>query len=654
MRNKMLSLILLFCAAISFSQSVPFYKGYDWEENPVYEKVANQTEEMFALKEKIVTEFSFEGEAFIEYFLEHKILWLNSDDKIEEYNKVYLPFSSNSSLEISKARVITKEGKVINLDDSKILTAADEETGRTYKYFAFEGITKGSYIEYIYVEKRVPRYRGVRLKLQGNYNKKNVSFDLFCPDNLVFGFKTINNLPEVTKKEDAEGKSHWNLQIDDLKKLEREEKSPYRASVGSLIYKLDANTSNNVSDISSYSKVSQNVYAYYYADLDKKTEKAVDAFIKELKLDKKETEEGKVRFLDFYIKNNIYLSETSDSGLSDIYTILDKKVTGSGGAIKLFVAVLRKLGIKHELVVTSDRREIKFDEEFESNNFLNDFLIYFPKTDKYLSPDKFETRFGFPPGYNTDNYGLFIKEVTIGNFKSALGKIKYIHPVKAEKSIDLMHIEVSFDPENLSHNKIHYERAFEGYNALFLQPYIHLVKGEEKEQLIEGIVKTITRDLEVTDRELINGKPELFGEAPLKFNVDFETDALVEKAGRKYLFKLGDIIGQQIQLYQEKKRVLPFEEEHQRGYYRKIVVNIPEGYKITNLDDINIHNSYTEDGKELFSFKSFYEVSGNKIIITADEFYRENIVKVPLYEEYRTVINSAADFNKIVLLLEKK
>ena len=63
---------------------------------------------------------------------------------------------------------------------------------------------------------------------------------------------------------------------------------------------------------------------------------------------------------------------------------------------------------------------------------------------------------------------------------------------------------------------------------------------------------------------------------------------------------------------------------------------------------------YSEKGKELFSFKSYFAVKDNILTITADEHYRKNIVKVALYEEYRKVINSAADFNKIVLLLEKE
>ena len=56
----------------------------------------------------------------------------------------------------------------------------------------------------------------------------------------------------------------------------------------------------------------------------------------------------------------------------------------------------------------------------------------------------------------------------------------------------------------------------------------------------------------------------------------------------------------------------------------------------------------------MFSFKSSYQLLGNKLIITADEHYKENKIEVSMYEEYRTVINSAADFNKITLLLEPK
>ena len=297
---------------------------------------------------------------------------------------------------------------------------------------------------------------------------------------------------------------------------------------------------------------------------------------------------------------------------------------------------------------------MKFDTEFEATNFLTDFLLYFPKSKKYLSPNASGTRFGFPMPYMMDNYGLFMKEVVIGDFKSAVGKIKYIEPVKAEEIVDVMKVTIDFNTENLTENIVNFDRAFSGYYAMNIQPFMHLIQGEKRDELVDNFIENITKELEIQSRKIVNDDSELFGLKPLQFIVDFTTEAFVEKAGRKYLFKLGDLIGQQVQLYQEKERVLPLEEQFHRSYFRTLTINIPEGYKITNLDDINIDNSYVKNDKELFSFKSSYQLEGNTLTVAADEHYRENIVTVPMYEEYRTVINSAADFNKIVLLLEPK
>jgi len=53
-------------------------------------------------------------------------------------------------------------------------------------------------------------------------------------------------------------------------------------------------------------------------------------------------------------------------------------------------------------------------------------------------------------------------------------------------------------------------------------------------------------------------------------------------------------------------------------------------------------------------FTSTYKIEGNTLSISVREEYR--LVQYPLsiYEQYKTIINAAADFNKIVLILEKK
>ena len=655
MKIKISLLVLVLCAIqMVFSQDAPYFESYDWEENPSYAVEEASTEDMIAIKEKTVTEFYFQKKDLIEYFLEHKVLWLNSDDMIEEYNKIYLPFSSRAELQVNKARVITPEGKLINLDKSKILTSEDEETGRTYKYYALEGITKGSFIEYMYVVKRPPSYTGDKVYIQDSYKKDKVEFDLFSPSNLLFKFKSFNDLPEVERDTLTTEKLHYKLHVAKIEKLENEYQAPYNASRAFLVYKMDKNIAGKGTDMVSYSNVSQNLYNTYYPDYSKKTKGLLSGFIKELELSENADEETIARKLDFFIKVNVYSQDIYSDDLKDLDQILTKKVANENGVVKLYIAVLRSLNVKHELVLTTDRKQMKFDTEFESTNFLTDFLLYFPKSKKYLSPNAPGTRFGFPMPYMMDNYGLFMKEVVIGDFKSAVGKIKYIEPVKAEEIIDVMKVTIDFNTENLTENIVNFDRAFSGYYAMNIQPFMHLIQGEKRDELIDNFIENITKELEIQTRKIVNDDSELFGVKPLQFIVNFTTEAFVEKAGRKYLFKLGDLIGSQVQLYQEKERVLPLEEQFHRSYFRTLTINIPEGYKITNLEDINIDNSYAKNDKELFSFKSSYQLKGNTLTVTADEHYRENIITVPMYEEYRTVINSAADFNKIVLLLEPK
>ena len=146
--------LLTFCLFILTANSQAFYKNYAWDKTPNYNTKDYANDNLVAVKEKITTEFFFtEDSQFVEFYLEHKTYYLNSDEAIEDYNKIYLPYDSDSELLVNKARVITPSGKVIDLDDSKILTATNDETKRTYKYFAFEGIEKGSFIEFMYVVK---------------------------------------------------------------------------------------------------------------------------------------------------------------------------------------------------------------------------------------------------------------------------------------------------------------------------------------------------------------------------------------------------------------------------------------------------------------------------------------------------------------------
>jgi hypothetical protein len=646
--------ILLIFSIPTNAQEKPFYESYDWQNEPTFNTNAYAEEDLVELKSKILTEFYFinEGKNLIEYYLFHRALFLNSDNTIEDYNKIYLPYNNSSKLIINKARVITPSKKVITLDESNIYTAEDEETGSSYKYFALEGVEKGSVVEYYYVIQKYPDYKGRRITFQEAHPVENVEFDLYAPSNLVFNFKSYNNFPEVVLDTLSKEKLHWEAATGELPELEPEETSAYHANKAHVVYKLDKNLADNSSGISSYDVVSKNIYKRFYTELSRRDEKALDKFLKNIKVE--DNEAATLRNLDYYIKTNFYLSEGINEDLYNLQSLLDEKVANDSGIMLLYINALKKLDIKHELVITSDRFEIAFDPDFEASNFLREYLLYFPSSQLYVAPTLFQSRLGYPPAGYTDNYGLFIKEIKVGSYTSGAGKIKYINPVPAEKSYDKMTIDVNFEKDNMAKPQVKLQKSMFGYYASYIQPYINLMSNEDKDDLKNSLAESIQEGLTINKSEIINGDPMLFGKKPLIFSFEFTSDKLVEKAGKRYLFKVGELIGRQTELYQEKERKLPLDSEFKREYFRTITVKIPEGYQIANLEDINLDESYAEDGKSLMAFKSSYELKDNTLTIIADEYYKENHLPVEKFKNYRRVINSAADFNKVVLVLEQK
>ena len=654
--NKALLIITLFISFTTYAQKEPFYKSYNWEENPSYKINVADSVALVTYKDKTVKEFYFISDnELVQFDLDHKIIWLNSDQEIENNNKIYLPYSASTILLVNKARVITKEGKVIELDDSKILTAEDEESKEQYKYFTFEGLEKGSFIEYISVYKKRPSYKGTRLSLQNTFDKYNVEFDLFSPTNLIFEIKSYNGLDTVRRDTSMKEKAHWQIKADTIQSLTNESQAAYSAQQQYLIYKLDRNITAGIYDISSYGQNAENAYSFLYNNTTKAETKALNKFIKLTEVKDATDDWKKIRAIEDYVKKNIFTLDGSGDELSDVTAILENNFADETGFIKLYARIFKILGIKMQLVMTCDRGFMKFDKEFEASIFLNNYLLYFPSIKAYMSPSNITSRVGFPSPEFTNNYGLFIKEVSLGDFNTGVGKVKFIKPVNYQKTYSDIIVDVIFDADDISITKLSIDHASGGYYAMYTQPIMHLLDEKTTKEVIDAQVKFLSKDIEITNKTVFNDNAEAFGIEPFRVKANAETAVFVEKAGDKYLFKVGELIGPQMEMYQEKKRVLPVENEFTRVYHRTITFTIPEGYQINNLDDLNIENKTTNDeGDVLFKFSSSYTVEGNIVTCTGIEYYTVLEIEPALYEAYRKVINSAADFNKVTLILEKK
>lgn len=647
----------LFLATLSLfaykAHSQAYYTTYEWEENPTYTFEKTPETGLHAYFKKVHIDLQYDKGDLVEYRLEHDIYFVNSDEAIESSNKVYLPVGYDAKLVLQKARVITPNGQVLELSEDKLLNATNEETGQSVTYFAFEGVEKGSFIEYYYVVKKSPNIYGNRVSVQAEYPVDAFEFNLSAPQNLVFKFKSFNQLAEVNQ-ELIDERLHWSLKAARIPALLGEEFAAAEAAHQFLIYALDKNLATNAKDITSYVDVAKNLHGFFHQEVSKKSTKKLEKLSKEIGLSSTTEEAEKISKIENYVKRNFYLRNVRNESLNNLDAILETKQANDKGLVHLLIALFNQENIETEIVLTTNRFELHFDPNFESYNFLQNYLIYFPASKTYLAPEDADSRYPYPSYQLTDNYGLFIKSVKVGDFTSAVTEIKYIQPLSKEKNIDGISMKVNFDQNNLTQVNAALDKSFFGYSGMFIHPFIDLVEQENRINLAKSVLESFTENPKELKVEYLNDDPQLFGTKPLRIKYQFFTEDWVEKAGNKYLFKVGKLIGRQVEMYEEKERNLPIAERNHRLYDRIIEVEIPDGYQITNLEDINIENTIYEDEKPVMHFKSYYSVEGNVLKITADEYYQKNHIPVEEYENYRKVINSAADFNEVTLVLEPK
>ena len=141
---------------------------------------------------------------------------------------------------------------------------------------------------------------------------------------------------------------------------------------------------------------------------------------------------------------------------------------------------------------------------------------------------------------------------------------------------------------------------------------------------------------------------------PFILNIKAKSGDLIERAGNKILVKVGMVIGPQVEMYQEKDRQLPIAVEYPQVENRKIVLTIPDGYQVRNPDDLKLKQVYQENGVQTMGFVSDYTLNGNILTIDIMEDYRKTRYPLSQYEDFQKIINTSSDFNKIVLILEKK
>jgi hypothetical protein len=654
MIKKYLSVFLVAIPIGVFAQQIDTsLVNYNWDENrKPYEISAEEAQiPSIALLEKTAYECVFEGENIVMYSLVHEIVRVNSDDAIEQWNTISISMYNTINVVNIKARTILPDGRKIELNKDNIKEIKNDQENNASKIFAIEGVEKGSEIEYFYVKKMNFRIYGSCM-FQASYPIKQSFYTLSIPSHLAYKFKGYNGLPKV--EETIIGDRHiYYLQINNIPELRQEEFANYTRERMRLEYKFAYNVAKNNKELYTWSDIVQQEYTILH-NLESKELSAVNKLYKKLKINQSDTDDEKISKIENYIKSNIIIQEVYQDEKLTLDKVIHNKFGGKDDLTKLYTALFHLASIDYQLVYTSKRDELPFDGSFESWRFLNNYIFYFPTTNKYLTPEEMNYRYPMIPYNLTFTEGLFMKNVSVAGLETAVASVKFIPPLDAQSTANHIDVDVSFTP-TLEMAHIRATQSLKGYYAVYVQPYYSQLTVDKQQQLLEDLMKGITKDTQYTKLWAENTDPNTnLIDTPFVVHAELDGNALIEQAGNRMLFKVGELIGPQMELYQDKQRKLKIENDYNREYIRTLKITIPDGYVINNLNDINIKHVYEKDGKMIFNFISSYTLNGNLLTINVNETYREISCPLDKYENYRSVINGAADFNKVVLVFEPK
>ncbi|MEX2379601.1 MAG: hypothetical protein WD530_02590, partial [Vicingaceae bacterium] len=361
----------------------------------------------------------------------------------------------------------------------------------------------------------------------------------------------------------------------------------------------------------------------------------------------------KVFLIENYLKTEFQIVNQSSAELREVENIYENKAMDNVGSCIMHAALLKEAGIEDiEIVLTSDRSELLFQPDFEAYLYLRNYLFYIPEIQTYIAPTEPFSRGKYIPSTWSHNYGLHIKAMDIGSMKAYVGEVKFIEALPHTANTDTMIIDVDFS-KNSTSPEIKIEKKMMGYSAQYLQPLIHLLDEDAKNELKNSLKSMVHEEIEDEEIEMGNVEKDDFGKQPFILNIKTEKHPFVSQAGNDLLFNIGELIGEQMELYQEHNRQFDIVSDHERLYMRTIRFNVPEGYSIKNLEELNMDFKYGDGDKYDLYFVSTVEKQDDSYVLNCKEYYSTIEYPAEKFDEFKEVINAAADFNKLVLVMTK-
>lgn len=626
---------------------------YTWDAVPVIpDTVASMSEATVILQQHTIVDRVADNEnsTVEEFYLSHIQVFLRDQGAVERNNTLQFNINGLLAQPDIRARSMSPDGKVHELEGDDFKFSEDDEDQTKTLYFAFEGLEPGSIIEYILVRHQDANSQGDTEYLQRGLPMLQQHFQVASDMGWEMGFKSYNGAPEMELVENDDREYLlWELETGFMPALEEQASAAMDRHKPRVDFRLETANYSSIKSFTSFVNATKIYHGTIHPELDKKTGKAVSKFVKDMDLHLARDNRDKLRSIESSIKKQIALAENYAPVLSDVASILTNRVANDVGMARLFAAIFRETEIPYELVVGCDRMERVIDADFESFLPLREIMFYLPDIDGYMDPSAPAYRAPYADMSLMATDALHIRNFELGDGITGVGSVRYVPALPDTLNVHDHRFTVTFAEDGTTAD-IEFENILMGYPGTF-QTYYDLLDYDTQEEVIHGMLEYLIGEEGNPDIDVRYAEDIHMGRQPMVMAGRVETDRFSGLAGERRLFNIGELIGPQVEMYDSVARTLPVEELFNRRYLREFDITLPEGWVLQNPEDLHFDVRLDLDGETPMAFVSEYTLDGRKLTVRVHEYYRT--VRLPLekYPEYRAVINAAADFNKVALVL---
>lgn len=587
------------------------------------------------------------------YRMYYKRIHLNDDRGVESFNKIYLGVNNKIDLVDLRAHAIAPNGKITKEFDENDMKITEEE-GKKYLILAIDGAEKGGEIEYFYIIRRNMSEYG-SINIQGSTYIRNFGYTMRVPQKVEYILKGYNGCPEVENSKKGEY-NIYEVKTSKVPVLAKEEYQSYDASLMRIEYVFAYLESKGRQRFNTFADFSKNV-VNNISKQEKESQSDIKKLSKKLKLNELSNDEEKIRTIENWIKTNIIYFEAID--FKSIKELIKNKLGDTRGLMRLYIYLFNYNKIKYQIWCTTNKSDKEFDEALESFNFLDDYYFYFPESKKFIDFKNLAWRLGLPPSAIIGQKAVQIKIKDLGDgITTSTYTVGMADVPACTESNEILEMDVTLN-SSLTKGTVKYHGKEAGYENYFKTIYLLVTDEAKRKEEVESYIKRFCQDATGINYSLKNENIEDIKQAALPSEIEatFTGTKFIENAGNKVIIKVGDFIGKQTELYSEKVRQTDIVNPYPHMYTRVLTFHLPEGYEVKGLEKFNINRVYKlnkGEQEDSLGFISTYKIEGNTITISCTEYYQVTTWPKNRYEEFRTLINMAADFNKLTLILDPK